>query len=345
MPVAIPGREVHLIEVALGTQDLIDQAHALHELRPIEPGDQAHARDHVSNGHVHRGLPLVFQADGLLGADALDGQELLQPPQRRRHGRVLIAQPLEELDLPGSRQRQARKPAKRCGRRIGTLLAQAEQAVRELIRLLACDAAANDLVRQAAHVLDHQDSQADGDRPELAEGQRLDPLVGGHQAAQALGVESAVGVRDVRPRHAENSRIPFQRASCQLRQLAIVVGRQVVADLAQLLFDDMEVVDEPFSGRCDRSFVLDRLGQRPVGLEEHATVLCDPRPDGVSGARLPGDRLGGREGFAVLLQALDAEELGDDRVCRVHLAAHYPGILIDDFLALETPRRGVSRVR
>jgi hypothetical protein len=36
-----------------------------------------------------------------------------------------------------------------------------------------------------------------------------------------------------------------------------------------------------------------------------------------------GDRLGGRQGFAVLLEALDTEELGDDRLRVVSLAANW----------------------
>jgi hypothetical protein len=47
-------------------------------------------------------------------------------------------------------------------------------------------------------------------------------------------------------------------------QLAVVVGRQVVADLAQLLVDDVEVVHEPLGGRRDHAAVLERPGQEAV---------------------------------------------------------------------------------
>jgi hypothetical protein len=111
----------------------------------------------------------------------------------------------------------------------------------------------------------------------------------------------------------------------ELGQLPVVVGRQVVADLAELLLDDMEVVDQPFRRRRDRSFVADGLGQRPIGLEQDPPVLGHPFRDGVTRLRLAGDPLGGREGFAVLLQPLDAEKLGDDGFAVVSLTAHWTG--------------------
>jgi len=36
--------------------------------------------------------------------------------------------------------------------------------------------------------------------------------------------------------------------------------RQMVPDFAELLIDDMEVIDQPFSGRCDRLLVMDLPG-------------------------------------------------------------------------------------
>ncbi len=154
-----------------------------------------------------------------------DGQELLEPPERRRHGRVLIAQPLEELDLAGRRQRQARQPAQATRPRVSGF--SVPRPSRRSASSSACWRAtrlAHDLLGQPSQVLDEQDSQADGDRPELAERQRLDPLVGGHQATQAVGVEPAVGVGDVRPGQAEDPRIALQRTVRELRQLAVVVA-------------------------------------------------------------------------------------------------------------------------
>jgi hypothetical protein len=83
----------------------------------------------------------------------------------------------------------------------------------------------------------------------------------------------------------------------------------------------VEVVDEPFRGGCDRAFVLDRLCQRAIGLQEDAAVLGDAAPDRAAGPRLRSDGLRGGKRLAVLLEAFDAEDFGDDRFRVVGLAA------------------------
>ena len=106
-------------------------------------------------------------------------------------------------------------------------------------------------------------------------------------------------------------------AFCQLGQLVVVVGGQIILDLAQLLVDDVEVVHEPFGGRRDRALFPDGTGERAVGSEQDAPVLGDAGPDDMPVTRVAGDRLGSRERRGVLLQALDAEELGEDRLLEV----------------------------
>ena len=83
-------------------------------------------------------------------------------------------------------------------------------------------------------------------------------LVGAHEAAQHLGVEAAVGVRDEGPGEAEHARIAGERPVGELGQLAVVARRQVVADLADLLFDEVVVVEQPFGGRRDGPALVDR---------------------------------------------------------------------------------------
>jgi hypothetical protein len=110
----------------------------------------------------------------------------------------------------------------------------------------------------------------------------------------------------------------------QLGKLAVVVRGQIVADLAELLVDDVEVVDEPLSGRRDRPLVLDGTGQGAVRLQEDATVVGDARPDGAAPAGLIGDRLRGGKGLRVLLQPLHAEELREDGLFEVGLWPNPP---------------------
>jgi hypothetical protein len=119
-------------------------------------------------------------------------------------------------------------------------------------------------------------------------------------------------VRDVAPGEPEDPRIALEWAVGELRQLAVVVRRQVVADLAQLLVDDVEVVDQPFGGGRDGALILDGTREDAVRLEEQPAVLPDAPPNGVATARRVRDGLGGGERLRVLLQPLDAEELRED---------------------------------
>jgi hypothetical protein len=83
-------------------------------------------------------------------------------------------------------------------------------------------------------------------------------------------------MRDEGPGDAEDPWIASQRSVGQLRQLTIVAGRQVVADLANLLFDEVIVVEQPLAGRRDRTALPDRAGDRAIGAEQDRLVLLQP---------------------------------------------------------------------
>ncbi len=90
VPVGIAGREIHRGVVRTCVQHLVDETDALEELRPVERGHQAHAHDHVPDGHVHRGLPLMLDAHDVVGGRPLRLQPLIEPPQGRSHGAILL---------------------------------------------------------------------------------------------------------------------------------------------------------------------------------------------------------------------------------------------------------------
>ena len=166
-----------------------------------------------------------------------------------------------------------------------------------------------DLVGEAAQVLDQHDAQGDRDGPELADGQRLHALIGDQIAAQRLGIEMAVGVGDEGPGEAEHPRIARERPLGELRQLTIVAGRQVLADLADLRFDEMVVVEQPFGGRHDAPPGLDLRDAGAVGREQDGGVLAQPPAQRRNPGRPRGHGLRPREALGVLLQTIDAEQL------------------------------------
>ena len=78
------------------------------------------------------------------------------------------------------------------------------------------------------------------------------------------------------------------------------------------LIHDVEVVDEPFRGGCDRALFTDGVGNHVVRLAEHMAVVLDARRQSPPAPSLQ-DPLGGGEALGMLFEALDAEQLGTDR--------------------------------
>jgi hypothetical protein len=99
----------------------------------------------------------------------------------------------------------------------------------------------------------------------------------------------------------------------ELRELAVVLVGQVVANLAQLLVDDVEVVDEPLGSGRDRALFPDAAREDPIRVQEDPAVVGEARHDRPPRARFVRDPLGLGERFGMLLEPLDAEQLCNDR--------------------------------
>ena len=73
-------------------------------------------------------------------------------------------------------------------------------------------------------------------------------------------------------------------------------------------------------------FLLNRPGNGPVGLQKDAAILQDARKERPARPRFAGDNLRSRKTFSVLLEALDAEELGTNGLFQVGKEARdWPG--------------------
>src|SRR5579872_7040980 len=121
----------------------------------------------------------------------------------------------------------------------------AEKPVSKGIGFLARGAAAYDACRGAAEIFHQHDAQRNRDCPELADGQWLNALISAHEATQRFGIEAAVGVGNERPGHAQHAWIAVERAIAELRQPSIEARREILADLADLLFHAMVIVEQP----------------------------------------------------------------------------------------------------
>ncbi len=79
------------------------------------------------------------------------------------------------------------------------------------VGLLAQGVSIDDLDRQAPHVLDQNDAQRDRHRPQFADHQRLNLLVGADKSSEDRRGDQAVGVRHIGPGQPEDPRISCER--------------------------------------------------------------------------------------------------------------------------------------
>jgi hypothetical protein len=81
-------------------------------------------------------------------------------------------------------------------------------------------------------------------------------------------------MRNKGPGEAEHARITLQRPVRELRKLAVIARRKIGLDLADLLVDDVIVVDQPLGCRRDRTIVVGRLRQRAISIEQSLAVVA-----------------------------------------------------------------------
>jgi hypothetical protein len=150
----------------------------------------------------------------------------------------------------------------------------------------------------------------DGQRPELADPERLDALVGTDETAECLDIEPAVGVGHISPGGAVDAGESCEVARRDLWQPAVVAAREVISNLPELLVDDVEVVEEPLLGERDLALRPDSLNDAVVCGQKDAPVVADSGKKISPSGKLLRDAISRRQALGVLLQALDAKELG-----------------------------------
>src|SRR3954447_1435703 len=94
-----------------------------------------------------------------------------------------------------------------------------------------------------------------------------------------------------RPRDAEYARVAFERSALELRQLPVIAGWEISADLADLGLDDVVVVQQPLRGRNNGVPALDLRGAGAICRKQNSSIVaetCMQRYDGCWGS---GNRL------------------------------------------------------
>ena len=114
-------------------------------------------------------------------------------------------------------------------------------------------------------------------------------------------------MRDQFQGDAINARKAGGRAARQTRQLAAIGGRQQAPDRADLLFDQVEIVQQPFGGRLDAAVLIGGRRHEIVGLDQHPLVLVEPRQQLVV-RPTRGQLVRRRDRLRVPLELIDAEK-------------------------------------
>ncbi|MDT4803918.1 hypothetical protein FQZ97_366840 [compost metagenome] len=313
MAVVVAGGEIHagVDRRRVFLQHLLDAAHALDEGPPVGGREQAQAADAVADGHLVGGLLLGVHLHQALDAQPRLGEHLLDPGQRQDQRGALALQAARQFgdERAGHRRFRARQVGHGEDHALGIALGGGAQAVGPVVGQVAVVPVGHHPRGHAAQVLDQRQAQHDGDRPQLAEGQRHDALVSHDEAAQALAVDPPVAMGDGFQGDVVDPWQAGRRAIGQAWQLAAVALGQVFLRGADLFFDQVEVVQQPFRRRRGAPAGARRGGERRAAAGQDGLVVGQPREQRVrrrarAQAVLPG-QLG-----AVAGHLLGTEQLG-----------------------------------
>ena len=117
----------------------------------------------------------------------------------------------------------------------------------------ASDLAMGDTLSNSAQVFEQDYPQGCGQRPQLAEAQLVNFLVGVKKCGEQLRVKHAVGMCNIGPGDAVNTRKALKRLVGEFGKVGVVASWHAFMDLLKLGFDQMEIVKQPFC--CWRNVV------------------------------------------------------------------------------------------
>jgi hypothetical protein len=123
---------------------------------------------------------------------------------------------------------------------------------------IAASRSRRDSVNSAAtrRKFDQRQAQHDGNGPELSQLEFCYLLISRDEARQMGGINPPVHVRNQFQRNVINPGQIGRRSFAQVRQFAAESARQVTARGADLLFDQMKIIQEPFGRGSDAALLL-----------------------------------------------------------------------------------------
>ncbi len=143
---------------------------------------------------------------------------------------------------------------------------------------------------------------------------RGDPLVAAEELRELLGVEPAVAVTDQLDGDGVDTGLARVLPHGERRQLAVIRGREVPADLDDLRRDQVKVVEQPLGAGGDELPRVEILGQHAVGVAQGPGVVVKAGKDAACAA--PGISVDGEarcQCQGACFETLDTEELVAER--------------------------------
>ena len=299
---AFAGKAGELAQHAQRPADRLDQFY------PVDLADQPQRRDDVADGQIrsHLGRLAFHHQRRAVGAVPFHPLH-----QRRRAVQVIGRCALPQLREPGAAQPATGhlgvEDIELCfADAIGGIAHRMRQFPRHLAR---CD-----FVGHAAEVFEQHNPQGGGQGPQLGQAQLAHFLVSVQERAEDFRVQHAVRMGHVGPGDAIDARQARQGSRRQFRQLGVIAARHPFADLLQLRFDQVEVVQQPLGRRCHVMAAAGRQCDLVISLAQRLQVGFDPREKRTAFADCPVlDHLRQCEAAAVFLETVNAKQFRADR--------------------------------
>jgi hypothetical protein len=109
-----------------------------------------------------------------------------------------------------------------------------------------------------------------------------------------------------------DARVSGEGPARELGELAVVAARETLPYLADVLLDDVEVVEQPLARRSDVGVAVGGVGEPGVGVVEDAPRVVEAREQARAGPPARGEALLAGDGARALAQVLGAEQLAAD---------------------------------
>ncbi len=216
MTVAIAGGKIHpaIDAVRIFKQRLLDDAHGLDEIAPVQRAENPQAADTVADGDLLRGLLLVLPLHHLLNGETGFGEPLLEPGQGQGQSGAPPLQAARQFRDKRADHRwiRARHVRDHQNQTLRILRGGLGHLVRPEDGQVALGTAGGDQHADAPEILDDGQPQHDRDRPQLAKIEGCDGLIGCHEAVETFEIHATIAVRNGIQSNVIYARTPGRRS-------------------------------------------------------------------------------------------------------------------------------------